>query len=324
MKTASQILLLLVLTGCAATGAKRTGAECDHADALNDAQKVYMEWTESYFEDFLNRDHFADLSKSSRKKLEQRWIAILEGPPNKKYYDAINSLAAIRSENALKPLLKVATERREKDNRDRWMATRALGIVGDQSAAPELIPLLYHYNQNTRFWAQISLVRLTGVNFGSDWQKWGNWWNREKGGPAFSSQKVTWTKNAEWADEKRQQESDASFSSRRKGTSQTRTSTAETYIVVFEPVAPFAPQTARELLNAFNENHPRGVRTHHYRTRVENDTLIGLIGVDAEQGRDKVVDMLENSQQLKLLEVEHADPKKLEDHYKLGQPSLKR
>lgn len=97
----------------------------------------------------------------------------------------------------------------------------------------------------------------------------------------------------------------------------------ETFIVVFEPVAPFAPETAMELLNAFNENHPPGVRTHQYRTRVEKDMLVGLICVDSEQGRDKVVGMLEKSKRLKLVKVEQADPKKLEAHYKLGQPSLK-
>ena len=83
----------------------------------------------------------------------------------------------IKSKKAVDSLLKIAADRREKDNRDRWMATRALGIVGDESVVPELIHLVYHYNQNTRFWAQISLVRLTGKNFGRDWQKWGQWWN---------------------------------------------------------------------------------------------------------------------------------------------------
>lgn len=328
MKAASQILLLIILGGCVMTGGIKTATECDKAanlDALNDAQKAYMEWTESRFASYLNRDEYAGLSDSTRKELEQKWIAILEGPWNEKYYNAINSLAAIKSKKAVKHLLKVSTERREKDNRDRWMATRALGIVADESVVPELIHLIYHYNQNTRFWAQISLVRLTGVNFGSDWQKWANWWNQEKGNPPFLPQQVTWTTNDEWADEKRQQESDKAFVDRLKRRSQERpTTTAETYIVTFEPVATFEPQTAKELLDAFNKNHPRAVRTHHYRTRVKNNMLVGHICVDTNEGKDLVVSMLEESRQLKLVEAHLATQKDLEKLFKLGQPSLKK
>ena len=108
-------------------------------------------------------------------------------------------------------MLKIATERREKDNRDRWMATRALGIIGGKSIVPELIPLLYHYNQNTRFWAQISLVRLTKVNFEADWEAWAKWWNEKMGKPKFEGPKVTWTTRPDWAeyaDPKKQAEND--------------------------------------------------------------------------------------------------------------------
>ena len=51
---------------------------------------------------------------------------------------------------------------------DRHTACRALGMLGDSSVVPELVHLTYHYNWNTRQWAQISLVRLTGQNFGRD------------------------------------------------------------------------------------------------------------------------------------------------------------
>jgi hypothetical protein len=114
----------------------------------------------------------------------------------------------------VKPLLAIATDRKEKDNRDRWMAVRALGMIGDISAVPELIPLVYHYNSNTRFWAQISLCRLTGVNYGVDWQQWAVWWNKNKpeSMPVFAYvNPVTWTTKpewAEWADPKKQVESD--------------------------------------------------------------------------------------------------------------------
>jgi hypothetical protein len=43
-----------------------------------------------------------------------------------------------------------------------------------------------------RWWAQISLVRLTGQNFGQDWKVWGAWWNTQKGQPPFHPEMVRW------------------------------------------------------------------------------------------------------------------------------------
>jgi hypothetical protein len=61
------------------------------------------------------------------------------------------------------------------------MCVRALGLIGDKAAVPDLIHLVYHGNVNTRWWAQISLVRITGQNFGGDWNAWGKWWNEQIG-----------------------------------------------------------------------------------------------------------------------------------------------
>jgi hypothetical protein len=46
---------------------------------------------------------------------------------------------------------------------------------------------------NTRWWAQISLVRLTGQNFGNDWKAWGNWWTSQHGQPPFNSEIIRWS-----------------------------------------------------------------------------------------------------------------------------------
>ena len=170
-----------------------------------------MDWTESQFKSLLDRSKYADVVEAEKKQLEEKWLKILQGRESKEFNDAISCLAAIKSKKATKLLLKIATERRQKDSRDRWMATRALGIVGDESVVPELIHLVYHYNQNTRFWAQISLVRLTGVNFGADWRAWGQWRNSKKGNPRFSSEKIAWTSKADWADEKYLEEKDRAF-----------------------------------------------------------------------------------------------------------------
>ena len=77
----------------------------------------------------------------------------------------------------------------------------------------------------------------------------------------------------------------------------------KTFLITFEPVAPFAPASPQELLGAFNENHPDAT-THHFRTAREAGKLIGRIYVDTETGRDAVVRMLSESSKLKLVSVE--------------------
>jgi hypothetical protein len=307
--------VVILVTGCLPR-AKKQGVESEVAlnQQLNDAQRAYAQWTDKQFHSFLDRSEYADLSARTKKELETKWIDMLNQPENPKYIDAINSLVAIKSSKAVTPLLRVATERVEKDNRNRWMAVRALGIVGDTSIVPQLIPLDYFPNQNSRFWAQISLVRLTGVNFGTDWQAWGNWWNGQGGKPPFAMEVVQWTSNKEWADPNVQREADAAFIERLKDT--------DIFIVTFTPKGSFRPTTARELLDAFNANHPQQVRTHHYRTEVVDDNLVGHICVDTKRGTDKVIEMLEKSDTLQFMNSQKADQQKLDNLYKMGQPGL--
>jgi hypothetical protein len=98
---------------------------------------------------------------------------------------------------------------------------------------------------------------------------------------------------------------------------------ASTYVVTFRAVAPFAPPTGRELLDAFNANQPRGVRTHHFHTQAQEGRLIGQICVDTEAGKDAVVSMLKASDKLQLVKAELADERSLEALYRRGQPGLK-
>jgi len=195
----------------------------DFLENLNESQKLYVEWTEKTFAQLLDESKYKNLSDLEKEKLEEEWLKIIqEGPFDYKYYEAINGLGTIKSYKAVKPLLKIATDRQEKNNRDRWMAIRALGMIGGSNdlVVPELIHLVYYPNQNTRFWSQISLVWLTGVNFGDDWKKWGEWWNAKAivvNLPACSFEKVEWTKNPEWADEQKQKENDIAFIEKLKG-----------------------------------------------------------------------------------------------------------
>ena len=159
---------------------------------LNEAQRLYAEWTDGFFPEVVGSAQYTNLSEAAAKEMESQWIAALQGPKNAAYQQAICNLGAIKSRKAVPLLLKIAAERVEKDNADRCMAVRSLGLMGDASVVPKLIPLIYHYNENTRFWAQISLVRLTGQNFGDDWQKWAAWWNGQGQEPKVLSEPVAW------------------------------------------------------------------------------------------------------------------------------------
>jgi tetratricopeptide (TPR) repeat protein/tRNA A-37 threonylcarbamoyl transferase component Bud32 len=190
-----------------------TMAGSNWQELMNSDQRLVMEWTDRHFRSYLDTRTFDGWSLQQRTRLERRSIDTLTGPHTSEYYRAINTLAALHSVNALPALRQIAFDRRQKDNRDRWMAVRALGIIGDKQAVPELIHLLYHYNVNTRWWAQISLVRLTGRNFSKDWAAWGNWWNSQNGQPPFDSQIIRWSSNQPESDklEENLAESDHKF-----------------------------------------------------------------------------------------------------------------
>ncbi|MFV1963943.1 MAG: M56 family metallopeptidase [Pirellulaceae bacterium] len=168
---------------------------------LNEAQRAYRDWTKETFNHSLGESQYADLTEPERAAKEREWIQqVSQDQRGREIIPAINGLAAIRSRKAVAALLHVAAERVEKDNRDRWMAVRALGLLGDDSVVPELVHLTYHYNSNTRFWAQISLVRLTEQNFGRDVAAWRKWWKESGKQPVISDEVVVWTTRKEWSD----------------------------------------------------------------------------------------------------------------------------
>jgi hypothetical protein len=189
---------------------------------LTEAQKRFVQWDEEQFGHVY--DPMLHDVGNDRDAFERRWLADLERPEpvgaNSRYEEAIFGLATIKSDKALEPLVKIASERVIKDNRHRHYATQALGMLGNPAAIPELIPLVYHFNMNVRWQSQVSLVRLTGQNFGVDAAAWGEWYNanREKLGenlPEFAPTPVDWTfgsDNAElrhWSDLQVQAEFDS-------------------------------------------------------------------------------------------------------------------
>ncbi|MGI8906972.1 MAG: M56 family metallopeptidase [Candidatus Sumerlaeaceae bacterium] len=194
------------------TSSESTGGTAD--SLLNETQRAYVEWTIRQFGPDPDPSRYDASSDAEKQEMENRWLTIVEGPEGPEVHGAISGLAALRSKTALQPLLRIASERREKNNRGRWMAIRALSLLGDKSVVPDLIHLSYHPNQNTRMWAQIALVRLTGQNFGYEWQKWGDWWNAQGGNPPFKDAKVQWMERPEdqiYMDTEKQQQTDREF-----------------------------------------------------------------------------------------------------------------
>ena len=189
--TSNQPALPYLLTFTTAEASAAPSADQSLA-ALNDEQRAVLAWTDRQFRSFFDTRTFDGWVDLQRTELETRCLDALKGPQSKEYFQAINTLGALRATNALPALRAIAYDRADKNNRDRWMAVRALGLIGDQSDVPELIHLVYHGNVNTRWWAQITLVRLTGQNFGSDWNAWAKWWDESKGQPAYNPELIRW------------------------------------------------------------------------------------------------------------------------------------
>jgi hypothetical protein len=178
---------------------------------LNTMQRNYRDWTGKTFSGVLDPAPWSNLNTQEKAGVEEKMLKQLASDDQSERITAINALAGLGSKKAVPELLKIAAERVEKDNRDRWMAVRALGILGDPSVVPELVHLTYHYNLNTRLWAQISLVRLTGENFGRDVAAWRQWWEKQGEKPPITEQKVAWATSPEaiqWSDPKKMDEID--------------------------------------------------------------------------------------------------------------------
>ena len=181
---------------------------------LNEGQRAFRDHTEKTFANILNPPVPKDLTTADKAAAEDRELERLASDSASDRISAINTLALLECKKTVPGLLRIAAEHVEKDNRDRWMAVRALGIIGDATAVPELVHLTYHYNMNTRFWAQISLVRLTGENFGRDVAAWRTWWDKQGGTLPISDGTIAWATSPqaiEWADPKKQEDSDRKF-----------------------------------------------------------------------------------------------------------------
>lgn len=181
---------------------KKMPQEKDADEKLPADLKAFDEWSMRNFKKFLDCGQY--------ESDEDDLINQLNGGKSEEYYRAINALACMRSEKAVPSLAAVSFSKQEKDNRNRWMAVRALGLIGDKAVIGDLIHLLYHPNSNTRLYARISLIRITDKDLGPDWKKWALWYKR-KVDDDFSTRRIKWTDNKEWADEKLQRKKDSEW-----------------------------------------------------------------------------------------------------------------
>lgn len=96
----------------------------------------------------------------------------------------------------------------------------------------------------------------------------------------------------------------------------------QTYIISFTTASDVNAITARELFSLFSAKQSPKIKTHHYRTEVRENKLVGLICVDGKAALDTTTQMLLASNDLKLVSIEPATEETLKKLYAMGQPSL--
>jgi beta-lactamase regulating signal transducer with metallopeptidase domain len=143
---------------------------------------------------WLPADAFKDLSGDAREAKVKETLTALDTQQGDAFYKALAEAGALGDPRFLPVLTNIAWDTRPggQDNRAKWMAVFALGRLGDKKAVPVLIPLLDHYNMDTRMLSRASLVRLTGENFGADKQAWAKWANAQGPDTAISPAILEW------------------------------------------------------------------------------------------------------------------------------------
>jgi len=74
---------------------------------------------------------------------------------------------------------------------------------------------------------------------------------------------------------------------------------AKSYVIHYKAI-----DQSKNALELLNKNHPRGVRTHHANRYRKNGETIDSICTDNEAGKDKIVEAINDSDELELVKVE--------------------
>ena len=121
----------------------------------------------------LSPSRWQNLGPQERANEEEKWLKELSNKSESAQVLAIYALTALGKQRRSR-----ASYRSRRIERRRTIVTAGwlprLGIVGDLSVVPELVHLTYHYNSDTRLWAQISLVHSPERTSATTWPPGGN------------------------------------------------------------------------------------------------------------------------------------------------------
>ena len=135
-----------------------------------------------------------EAAKEALEKINPKWMeteeakrAVLEliSALNDEYWyvreAAAKALGKIKDKRAVEPLISAL---KDKAGRVREAAAKALGEIKDPRAVEPLISALKDEDKDVRRAAKEALEKITGMDFGTDYEKWNNWWqeNKEKFG----------------------------------------------------------------------------------------------------------------------------------------------
>ncbi|MDX9972618.1 MAG: M56 family metallopeptidase, partial [FCB group bacterium] len=155
----------------------------EHYAAAAPELKEYIKWTARTFGRggmWLPENAFESLTPEQREEKVKYLVEVLNGEYGRYLCGALAEAGVLKDARLLPGLTKHAGYHREDsdyDCRPKWIAVASLGRHDEPSSAPLLVDLADHGNQNTKMWAQASMSRLTGQNFGTDKKAWAEWWN---------------------------------------------------------------------------------------------------------------------------------------------------
>ncbi len=95
------------------------------------------------------------------------------------------------------------------------------------------------------------------------------------------------------------------------------------HVIKFGPKGSFKPRTAKELLDAFNKQVKFRVNTHHFRTAVEGNKLMGYILTDSRAEQKAIKLILDKSSKLEFIIAKSVMEDELAEHYAMGQQANK-
>ena len=132
---------------------------------------------------WLNENALDEMTPAEREaKVEHLVKLFQEAEYGRHLCSALATASALRDKRLIPGLKRIAGFHRDDvdyDCRAKWMAIAALARQESPEAAPLLVSLVDHGNQNTRFWARAALARMLKEDLKSDKAAWNALWVRQ-------------------------------------------------------------------------------------------------------------------------------------------------